>query len=146
MPEPVQPHIAGHSKTAQVIFRASSRHDASCPNVVHDFCMGDRSLRPTTLNAKGGRVHQKHRHAQQAKPMSHRQSVVPVKDQMIDGVNHKPRSHRSPADVHMRTLPNTAGSRGLMRVHITEVHEGGTKLHLCRSLPCDKDMSSRRRT
>jgi hypothetical protein len=74
------------------------------------------------------------------------QAMVPVENHMVDGVDHHTGPHGTPANVHVSALSDPTLGGGFVRTKFTEGHEGGTKLHTQRSLACDKDMSSRRRT
>lgn len=115
-------------------------------NVGHDLRMADRLMRSPSLNLKGARIHQKHRYTAEAKSTGHRQSMVPVEDEVVDGVDHHAGPHGAPSNVHVGALSNPLWGRGLVRMKFAEVHEGGAKLHTTSSITCDKDMSSRRRT
>ena len=77
-------------------------------NVRHDLRMADRLMRPPSLNQKGTGIHQEHRNTSETKSTGHRQSVVPVEDEVVDGVDNKTGPHRSPADVHVRALSDPA--------------------------------------
>ena len=88
MPKPIQRHLAGHVKAAQIVFCASRWHDTSRTDVVDDLRVTDRLLRPATLDTKSGGVHEKHRYTTKAEPMGHGQAMVPVKDDVVDGVDH----------------------------------------------------------
>ena len=123
MPKPVQGHLAGHIKTAEVVLRASSRHHAMRANVGHNLRMADPLMRSPSLNSKDGRVHEKHRNTSEAKPTGHRQSMVPVEDEMVDGVDHHAGPHGAPSNVHVGALSNPLWGRGLMRTKFAEVHD-----------------------
>ena len=146
MPEPVQGHLAGHIKAAEVVLRAPSRHHAMRANVGHNLHMADRLMRSPSLNLKGARIHQEHRNTSKAKSTGHRQSMVAVEDKVVNGVDHHAGPHGAPTNVHVSALSNPLWGRGLVRTKVAEVHEGGAKLHTTCSITCDKDMSSRRRT
>ena len=115
-------------------------------NVGHDLRMADRLMRSPSLNLKGTGIHQEHRNTSETKSAGHRQSVVPVEDEVVDGVDHHAGPHGAPSNVHVGALSNPLWGRGLVRMKFAEVHEGGAKLHTTSSITCDKDMSSRRRT
>ncbi|GIS27287.1 MAG: hypothetical protein CM15mP128_0460 [Methanobacteriota archaeon] len=127
MPEPVQGNLAGHIKAAEVVLRASSRHHAMRENVGHNLRMADRLMRSPSLNSKAGRVHEKHRNTSKAKPTGHRQSMVPVEDEMVDGVDHHA-DRMAPHRTCMWALFRTALGSGLMRTKFAEIHDGGAKL------------------
>ena len=106
MPEPVQGHLAGHIKAAEVVPRASSRHQAMRANVGHDLRMADRLMRSPSLNPKDGGVHEEHRNASEAESTGHGQSMVPVEDEVVDGVHQYARPHGAPSNVHVSALSN----------------------------------------
>ena len=115
-------------------------------NVGHDLRMADRLMRSPSLNPKDGGVHEEHRNASEAESTGHGQSMVPVEDEVVDGVHHHARPHGAPSNVHVGALSNPLWGRGLVRTEFAEVLQGGAKLHMTPSITCDKDMSSRRRT